>query len=625
MLGKLSLETVAKGLPGAYIEEQDSYTHGIQVAIPPLGTTQVKLVLEELLQQRLGKVEFQMPLAPNEKIDQIVFDLTVEDLTGGPVEFYLDLASAIIDKGGIPDERLLELANITNTGSLETEQDEGMEGDTTVLRTRFHLDIPDAREYMLPKVLRGWYHPADIEESGLLATDGVCFEHFFLPSSAEPMPRNLAFLLDMAGTRYRLEEVTAVKTALSSFIGTLTPQDSFSIQIYGSEGTASLWGPLAATNETKEDARIFIDAIAEHSHRTDVDLQAAFLEALLRAQRDAAKSRNNAAMILVAMSAHAPTVGETDRAKIATNVYKLNQDGEVKIFTLGFPRRADIELLDAIALVNGGVSASILQGSVDYTSQISNFLENELGSILLADVQVQVSGNDGVAISGETQCVYPLLAYGSEVVVRGLIEVDDVTKARDLQASTTASTTSGMRDWTVNAVPDFYPSTGSLCFQSYAHERITQLLRLRDAAQFMESNVIAALVNLVDTTCDTKKLLPECLEAEALKLAIKGNVVVKGLTAMVTIDDQQCLSFEEDNEVCLDGSTPDGSAGDDASGSADDAAERTDAPQSAPGYVDGDRTYPPQSATSGGTTARLVVFHAVILWVGFELLMIYMI
>ena len=83
------------------------------------------------------------------------------------------------------------------------------------------------------------------------------------------------------------------------------------------------------------------------------------------------------------------------------------------------------------------------------------------------------------------------------------------------------------------------------------------MLRLRDAAKFMESNVVSQLVDLADESCDTEEKLPECLEAEALNLAIQGNVVVRGLTAMVTVDDDECLRVDEDAEVCLDGTTPD--------------------------------------------------------------------
>jgi len=61
------------------------------VSIPPFGKTRVTLVVEQLLQQRLGEVEFELPLAPNEDVDDIKFDLSVLDTDGEPVLFELDL------------------------------------------------------------------------------------------------------------------------------------------------------------------------------------------------------------------------------------------------------------------------------------------------------------------------------------------------------------------------------------------------------------------------------------------------------------------------------------------------------------------------------------------------------
>ena len=543
------LEAAADGLPSAYIEEQDYFTHGLQVAIPPLGMTRVELELEELLQQRLGKVEFHMPLAPNEAIDQIVVDLSVHDLNQEEaIEFNLDLPNEIIALGRDGDSRML---NVTNT----TEEEVAAENQTLV--SHFRLDIADAREFDLPKVLRGWFHPSGIRESGLLTTDGKCFEHYFLPRG-DPMPRNVMLLLDTTGGD---EDVfKGVKHALYQFIDTLMPQDFLSIQTYGEKGSLDLWGPSAMKGkEDKAEARSFVNATGSNRWG-DTDVQEAFLEALLRAKRDADKFGDDAANILVALSSNWATNGERNRAKIVTNIYKLNKEGKVKMYTIGFPRDPDVELLDAIAAVNGGVSTSVVDGSTNISSQIFNFLQNEIGTILLADVTLEVSG-EGAAIYGETQHVFPLLAYGSEIAVRGLIETGDAPGTQELQALTTADTRVGKKNWTTNAARDFYVSTSgpaeiSLCFQSYAHERITQLMRLRDVSKFMESSTVSSLVSLADGTCDIGMKFPECLGKEALDLAIRANVVVKGLTAMVTIDDENCLSFEEETEVCLDGTTP---------------------------------------------------------------------
>lgn len=40
----------------------------------------------------------------------------------------------------------------------------------------------------------------------------------------------------------------------------------------------------------------------------------------------------------------------------------------------------------------------------------------------------------------------------------------------------------------------------------------------------------------------------ECIEKEASALAVKSNLVARGLTGMVTEDDMKCLSLEVDEE-----------------------------------------------------------------------------
>ena len=62
------LESAASGVPSAYVESQDSFTHSLQVSIPPLGITNVELVLEQLIVQRQGKINFKIPLCQTSRL-----------------------------------------------------------------------------------------------------------------------------------------------------------------------------------------------------------------------------------------------------------------------------------------------------------------------------------------------------------------------------------------------------------------------------------------------------------------------------------------------------------------------------------------------------------------------------
>jgi hypothetical protein len=91
---------------------------------------------------------------------------------------------------------------------------------------------------------------------------------------------------------------------------------------------------------------------------------------LLRAKRDA--NATGIISILVMISDSEPSQGETDRAKIASDVWKLNQEGKAKMFSLAF-HDADRQLLSAIAIMNGGQTFDVLDGQQDYATQIQHF------------------------------------------------------------------------------------------------------------------------------------------------------------------------------------------------------------------------------------------------------------
>ena len=226
-----------------------------------------------------------------------------------------------------------------------------------------------------------------------------------------------------------------------------------------------------------------------------------------------------------------------------------------KMFSLAF-HDADRQLLSAIAIMNGGQAFDVLDGQQDYATQMQDFFESQFGDVLLSDIHVDFSGDDAVEAYGETRNTFPVLADGSEVVVRGLLTNHS---SGSLKAITTAVTKDGNKTWTATAEQDPFVDTPGLansrCFQGYAHSRITQLMQLRDAAELLGDNVLEPVVFLVKPCTGS---LVDCIEQEALSLAIEANVVTEGLTGMVTVDDDECQTFEEDSEICLDGSSAHG-------------------------------------------------------------------
>ena len=79
----------------------------------------------------------------------------------------------------------------------------------------------------------------------------------------------------------------------------------------------------------------------------------------------------------------------------------------------------------------------------------------------------------------------------------------------------------------------------------------------RDAAKLLGDEVLAPVVYLTQP-CEAPTSLADCIEQEALSLALHASVVAEGLTAMTTVDEDKCQTFEEETEICLDGTSVDG-------------------------------------------------------------------
>merc|ERR1712212_824850 len=112
-----------------------------------------------------------------------------------------------------------------------------------------------------------------------------------------PMPRNFVFLLDTSSYMRYDSRMESAKEALSIFVDSLKPEDTFTIQTFGNKGTEQLWGSGPGTASEKEDAKKFIDSMSPYSRNTN--LHEAFLEGLLRAKHDVEESDDNAATVLV--------------------------------------------------------------------------------------------------------------------------------------------------------------------------------------------------------------------------------------------------------------------------------------------------------------------------------------
>jgi len=515
-------QTASEGKPAALLEAWDSSNYAVQVSLPPLGTTSLEIRYEELLRRQQHQVPFQIPLFPGLPVNELVMDLYVLETDSGVADF--DLESPALGSMNIVRE--------TNNVSVHYELASISDDDA------------------LPRLIRGYYDSGPLPEDGLLLSDGTCFMHLFNPSSlldVGPLNRNIVFVIDVSGSMSG-QKLADAKAAFNAMIETLTDIDYFSIQSFSDRGVEVDWGPQLATAQAKESASEFVSYLQTIG---GTNLHDAYIYGINQAL--STLEGESYLPILMILTDGQATTGITSSVEISRNVKALNEGEKVKIFALAFGQGADLPLLLGISIQNGGLAVPIYEGYGDAVSQMQDFYNGELGTVLLSDVNILLSSDAG--FESETQTSFPVLAAGAEIAVRGLLSSSEDSQSI-LRATTTAISAVGPNSWNTEVV--LVPG-GSVfsreCYQSFMHAKITELWNYHDAALSLGSE-LEDYIDFSRTQRQSNVDLVQRVEAEALSLALDAGLVWPGLTAMVT-GDPTCPpgadDYSDNEELCFDG------------------------------------------------------------------------
>jgi len=496
----------SEGKAAAILTAWDMSSYELEVSIPPNGSTSATLKYQELLYQKLDKVSFQVPMFPGIAVEDLTVDVSVQDKSAGILRFESDSVEGI------------ETFSDGEMGSMHYEARELSGGSS------------------LPRLFNAYFQPGPLPDNGLFLSDGSCFTHIFNPttflSDAGSMARKIVFVIDVSGSMYG-EKLRDAKESFVAMIDTLEERDTLVIQSFSSKGTESLWGPKPATMENKNEAEIFVLNLTTLG---STNLNGAFLDGI----ENVIDVPDSVAPILVILTDGKGNSGAKD---IARNVRTKNEGGKVKIFSLAFGYDADFDLLLAIAIQNGGRAVRIYEGFGDASEQMTQFYKQELGSILMSDIRVSYNSGEVDILDSSTK-IFPVLAAGSEIVVRGEIDSlpDMSSKSRSLKSLVTATSNVGPMEWPVDhiVIPDS-DNTISDCRQSFAQARIVELLEYRDAERSIGDELFVEST----TSIDIESL---SFEERAQKIAIDAGLVWPGLTALVTVENNNCL--QDESIVC---------------------------------------------------------------------------
>jgi len=521
-------ELSSEGKAAAILTAWDMSNYQLEVSIPPSGITNVTLKYQELLFQKLNKVSFQVPMFPGIDVDDLQVDVSVEDDVGGVLGFETELQDT--------DKFLFEKPIISMN-----ENKAAMHYEKTGV----------TQQNSIPTLIHAHFQPGLPPENSIFSSDGRCFTHIFNPTNflshknIDSMARKIVFVIDVSGSMSG-KKLTDAKASFAMMIQNLNERDVFVIQAFSNLGTERKWGPKPADSQNKANAMRFVDDLETIS---STNLNDAFLDGI----DNVSDVPETVVPIIVMLTDGRGNSGARD---IAKNVRDKNEASRVKIFSLAFGNDADINLLLAIAIQNGGHAVRIYEGFGDASDQMELYYQQELGSILASDLSVTYKFGDddnGVrdVISDYTVSSFPILATGSEIVVRGNLmdswsDAGSTSSGHILKSSVSATSSIGLMEWSTDhlILPDNRVSFD--CRQSLAQARIMEILEYRDAEQSIGDDLLmgSTIMNpLMKNLSDTSSF-----EEEAQKIALEASLVWPGLTALVTIESSNCQ--QNKSNVC---------------------------------------------------------------------------
>lgn len=489
-----------EGKAAALLTAWDAANYNLRVSIPPNGTTSVLLKYQELLARKLDRVDFQVPLFPGTSVRRLEMDVFVEDGYSGMLDF------------GAEDLTLV-------TGEEYGEGIKTLYGASTSTAHYVGSEVPS--DSSLPALLQVYFRPGPLPDEGLMLADGECFTHLFNPSAflsdAGSMARKIVFVVDVSGSMSG-RKLDDAKASFASMIDTLDERDTLIVQSFSDQGTEKLWGPSPATAANKAGAKEFVMALDTIG---GTNLNQAFLDGVANVYN----VPEEVAPVLVILTDGQGNIGPQVTAR---SVLKANEGGKVKIFSLAFGFDADMDLLLAIAIQNGGRAVRIYEGYGDAVSQMELFYKQELGTIMLSDIDVSYDFGD-ISVSEATVSRFPVLASGSEIIVRGKVDSPLSSTDRLLKSTVVAKSAIGPKEWSSEYPIIRDSAMVSDCRSSFAQARIVELLDYRDAERALGDELFGA------TSVDGPSF-----EDQAREIALDAHLVWPGLTAIVTLENTSC-------------------------------------------------------------------------------------
>merc|ERR1712165_481727 len=373
-----------------------------------------RLTYDELLERKQGQYHLAINVNPGQIVDDLKIEVFINESLpisiisvpelkqSNEVDFEPDQESqvAVVERDIDGDE---SRASVVFEPSRQYQEEAGEQGLAGQLLVNYDVD-----------------RKGQVNEVQVI--DGY-FVHYFTPENLPVLPKHVIFVLDVSGSMDG-EKISQLKDAMFTILDDMTEKDYFNIITFSS-GTEH-WSPAAseygeevhaiqATKENRDDAIEFVRGL-DASGGTNIN------DALLEGLRSASLVTRNEDLprdlqsTIVFLSDGEATEGETSGTMIRNNVKAANGEMEVPVYSLGFGRNADFNLIKEISNDAGGFSRHIYEDS-DAALQLENFFL-EIANPVLSDLKFQYIGGQ-VDNDSLTDLSYHCLFKGGEFVVSG--------------------------------------------------------------------------------------------------------------------------------------------------------------------------------------------------------------
>lgn len=179
--------------------------------------------------------------------------------------------------------------------------------------------------------------------------------------------------------------------------------------------------------------------------------------------------------------------------QITNNIWKLNID-RVPMFGLAFGEKANLELVNKLAIQNSGFSRKIFTDS-DADLQIEGFYD-EISTVIMTNVTFEYL-NSEVDMQSVTDAYINTLFDGSEHIVSGETTASGLTNIQSLVQGNGADGMLVLRNplsLTKSSIPDF--DLGRFTERLYAFLVIKKLIQKIETSEFMNTQSQTTLLSL---------------------------------------------------------------------------------------------------------------------------------